>query len=451
MTARTSPPSPALPLAYMVMAMVAFVLAAVALPAVAPALAGHYYHPRVLALAHTVTLGWITLTIVGATHQLIPIILKRPVASERLARWVLPVFALGVIGVVGHFWIAEWRGFVCSAALLAVAALAHVVNTGAGVVTAPSSFSARMVGVALAGLALTVLFGSALGADRVWSILPGALFPRLHAHVHLALLGFVLPMVLGVAAHAYPMFLHAPEPAGVGARVQLAGIVAGVPIVVSGLLADLRPAVVLGALLVAAATLTHVSWVLWMVRARRGGALDWPLRFLLAGALALVPATAMGLALAADLLAGPRMALAYAVLALGGWASLTIVGMLLKIVPFLVWYRVYAPLAGRSPVPVLAQLSWRSGEAAAFALLVPGIVLLAAAVALGDVALIRMAGVAVALGALAFAATMTQALRHLLPAPRRAGRPGSAVSAAPSPAASANSPRHACPGPSPCS
>ena len=418
MTPSASPPSPAVPLGYMVIAVLAFVLAAVALPGVAPALTGHYYHPRVLALAHTVTLGWITLTIVGATYQLVPIILKRPVASERLGRWALPAFALGVIGVVGHFWIAEWRGFVCSAALLAVAALIHVVNMGVGVVRAPSSFPARMMGVALAGLALTVLFGSALGADRVWAILPGELFPRLHAHVHLALLGFVLPMVLGVAAHVYPMFLHAPEPAGVGARVQLAGIVAGVPILVAGLLAGARPAICAGAILVAAATLTHVGWVLRMVRARKDAALDWPLRFLLAGALALVPATAMGLALAADLVAGPRMALAYAVLALGGWASLTIVGMLLKIVPFLVWYLVYAPQAGRRPVPALAQLSWRAGEAAVFALLVPGIALLAVAVALGDVDVIRAAGVVVALGALAFAATMARAVRHVLPAAR---------------------------------
>ena len=31
------------------------------------------------------------------------------------------------------------------------------------------------------------------------------------------------------------------------------------------------------------------------------------------------------------------MAVAYAVIVLGGWVSLTIAGMMLKIVPFLVW------------------------------------------------------------------------------------------------------------------
>lgn len=444
-------PSALLPLTHLITAAAAFVLAALALPWLASDLAGHYYHPRVLALTHTVTLGWITLTIMGASYQIIPIVLGKALWSERLAWWQYGVFVTGVVGVVGHFFIAQWPGLVWSAGLLALGTATHVLNaalTARGLRT--WTLTARLVTLALAGFALTALFGAALGAEHVRAWLPGAFFARLHAHVHLALLGWVLPMVIGVAARIYPMFLLAPEPGGRLSAVQWWGIAAGVPVTVVALLLDSR-FVAVGAVAVAAAVAAHVAWVVSAVRASRRPGLDWGLRLALAGAAFALPATALGLGLALDLVRGPRWAMAYAVLVFGGWASLTIAGMMLKIVPFLVWYRVYAPLAGRSPVPVLAQLSWRSGEAAAFALLVPGIVLLAAAVALGDVALIRMAGVAVALGALAFAATMTQALRHLLPAPRRAGRPGSAVSAAPSPGASASSPRHACPGPSPCS
>ena len=94
---------------------------------------------------------------------------------------------------------------------------------------------------------------------------------------------------------------------------------------------------------------------------------------------------------------------------LGGWASLTIVGMMLKIVPFLVWYACTA----RVTVPTLAGLSCARGEAAAFALLVSGTSALAIAVALGDVVVVRVAGTLVALGALAFGATLARVLRHL--------------------------------------
>jgi len=68
-----------------------------------------------------------------------------------------------------------------------------------------------------------------------------------------------------------------------------------------------------------------------MARDRKRPAPDWPLGFLLVAAVLLVPAALLGLALALDVISGPRWALPYAVLAIGGWISLTIVGMMLKI------------------------------------------------------------------------------------------------------------------------
>jgi hypothetical protein len=237
--------------------------------------------------------------------------------------------------------------------------------------------------------------------------------------VHLALLGWVLPVVMGVAARVYPMFMLAPEPAGTGARVQVAGLGAGVPLVVLGLLMEAPAAVVAGAALVTAAIAAHLWWIYVVVRDGKRPALDWSLRFVLAGAIALVPAAALGIAQAVGLLAGPRVALAYGVLALGGWASLTIVGMLLKIVPFLVWYRVYGPRVGKEPVPTLAQLSCARAEAVAFTLLVAGVGTLALAVCAGDVIAIRVAGAVLAAGGVAFGATLARALRHLRGASRR--------------------------------
>src|SRR5262249_23677829 len=59
-----------IPLGYLTCAAAAFLAAAAGIVWLAPDLAGHYYHPRVLALTHTVTLGWITIAIMGASYQL---------------------------------------------------------------------------------------------------------------------------------------------------------------------------------------------------------------------------------------------------------------------------------------------------------------------------------------------------------------------------------------------
>lgn len=412
-------PSPTLPLSYLVTAVAAFVLACAAVPALAPELAGHYYHPRLTALAHTVTLGWITLSIMGASYQLIPIVLERPVWSERLGRWEFWILAVGIAGMVAHFYITRWPGLLMAAAMVGAGAAMHLVNAAMTLRGVEKwSFTARLIVMAFTGLWLTIVFGVILGADRIWKFLPGAFFPTLHAHFHLALLGWVAPMVIGVAARVYPMFLLAPEPSGWPERVQFWGLALGVPLVVTGLLG--APALLVpGAIAVAAAAAAHLTWVSRMARDRKRPALDWGLRFVLTGSTFLIAVAAAGLALAFDLLSGPRAALAYAVLALGGWVSLTIVGMMLKIIPFLVWYRIYSPLAGRAPVPTLAQLGWPAAEGLAYALLTAGVAALAAALAVGHARLIGAAGVILAAGALCFAAAVARVLHHMAPCGRQ--------------------------------
>jgi hypothetical protein len=407
-------PSATLPLRYLVAAAVAFNAAALGVVWLAPELGGHYYHPRLFALTHTVTLGWITMTIIGASYQLVPIVLERPLWSERLARWQFVALVLGIPGLVAHFFIPHGTGLAWAAAFVAVGAGGHLVNT---VLTvrglARWTFTARMVALGHAGLVLTALSGVLLGADRAWHILPGGQLANVHAHVHVALLGWVLPMVIGVAARVYPMFLLAREPAGAPGAMQLWGIALGVPAVVAGLVAGFLPLVAGGALGVAVAVAGHLAWVLESVRTRKRPALDWPLRMVVAGAVFVVPAALVGLALAADLVGGPRVAIAYAVLGLGGWISLTIAGMMLKIVPFLVWYRVYGPRVGKERVPTLAELSSPRAEAAAFGLLTAGLAALALSTWIGAPALIRAAAIVVAGGAVALGIALARVLAHL--------------------------------------
>ena len=402
--------SPLVPLAYLVCAAVAFLAAALGVAWLGPELAGHYYHPRLLALTHTVTLGWVTLAIMGASYQLIPIVLERPIWSERLARWQLAVLAVAVTGMVAHFYLGTWPGLAAAAGLLAVGIALHLGNVGMSLRGFTRwTFTARLVVLAYGGLALTTLFGLALAGNRVWPFLPGELFPTLHAHVQLALLGWVAPMILAVAARVYPMFFLAPAPRRWHSALQFWGLAAGVPAVVLGLL-GVPGLLVAGTLAVAAAAGAHGAWMSEMASRRRRPGLDWGLRFVLTAAAFLLPAAVLGVALAANRLSGPRAAIAYAVVTLGGWVSLTIAGMMLKIVPFLVWYRAYSPRAGREPVPTLAQISWPRAEGLAYGLLTGGVALLAVSVLSGEAAWIRAAGAVLALGALAFAAALGRVL-----------------------------------------
>jgi hypothetical protein len=412
--------SATLPLRYMMAAVVAFLLAVAGVVWLAPDLAGHYYHPRIIALTHTVTLGWITLTIMGATYQLIPIVLERPVWSERLARWQFLVLLVGIGGMVAHLYLSTWPGLAMAAGIAGIGVALHLVNVGLSMRgLAAWTFTARLMALAMIGLAATVVFGLGLAAGRLWNMLPGELFPTIHAHFHLAMAGWIAPMVMGVAARVYPMFLLAHEPRGWPGALQVWGLALGVPALTMGLLA-LPVLVIPGAVALAVTVVGHITWLWIMAAGRKRPRLDWGLRLMLTGAALLLPATALGLALATGLASNPRTAMAYVVLLLGGWISLTVAGMLLKIVPFLVWYRVYSPLVGRAPIPALAHLSWPAGEACAYTLLTAGMIALAVAAGVGDALWIRVAGSVLTLGAVALTLTLARVLRHL--APRGSGR-----------------------------
>src|SRR5437016_2434753 len=184
-----------LPLTFLATAAVAFLAAALALPWAATALAGHYYQPAVFALAHTLTLGWITLSIVGASCQVVPAILGRPLWSTRLQWIAYGALLVGTVGMIAHFAFAEFVGLVASAALVGLGALLHIANVAVALAGLPRwTFTVRCVALALGGLATTVVAGGALGINHVRPFLP-ALFPALHAHIHVALLGWVFPMV----------------------------------------------------------------------------------------------------------------------------------------------------------------------------------------------------------------------------------------------------------------
>src|SRR5499433_2827504 len=147
--------SPLIPLGYLTCAATAFLAAAAGIVWLAPDLAGHYYHPRVLALTHTVTLGWISIAIMGASYQLIPVVLERPIWSESLARWQLGVLAVAVMGMVAHFYLGTWPGLAWAAALLGIGVTMHLVNVAVSQGRfLPSTFTGRLIVGGYAGLGL---------------------------------------------------------------------------------------------------------------------------------------------------------------------------------------------------------------------------------------------------------------------------------------------------------
>src|SRR5512138_3637226 len=86
-----------LPASYFAAGLLFYASAALLLPFVAADIAaGRFLLPRVVALVHLITLGWLTVSIMGALCQLFPVALGTPVRWRTLAALTLVLYAPGL-------------------------------------------------------------------------------------------------------------------------------------------------------------------------------------------------------------------------------------------------------------------------------------------------------------------------------------------------------------------
>ena len=177
--------------------------------------AGFFYHARLAGIVHLVTLGWITMSILGALYVVGPIALRTPMPARRVDWFAFASVAIGVIGMVAHFWIEEFGGMAWSGLMVA----AGILLVGARVVRqlrrAPIHPAVKLhIRLAFANIATAATAGVLLGFDKVYHFLPGYVLANVIAHAHLAAIGWASMMVVGVAYRMFPMLLPARPPRG---------------------------------------------------------------------------------------------------------------------------------------------------------------------------------------------------------------------------------------------
>lgn len=313
--------------------------------------------PRVAGVTHLFTLGWITTSILGALYQFLPVALGVPIRSERWAHLSFWLYVPGLAVFVGGLLLQRTTVMLPGAALFGVGLVVFFVNLSATLASAKDRGLTwwSLLGAALS-LGATILIGITLAANLRWGFLGGSRFFALGVHIHLALAGWVLLVVIGVAHRLLPMFLlshGASEWPGRIAAVLVGGGSLGLM-----LLYHVIPlgAVWLPGLLIGGGALAFIVQARLYFRHRVKRALDPGLR--LAGIAVLFLLLGLILAPIALLrgLAAPSLMVGYLTTVIIGGFSLFVVAHYYKIVPFLVWYHRFGPVAGKRPVPRVADL-----------------------------------------------------------------------------------------------
>jgi cbb3-type cytochrome oxidase subunit 1 len=95
------------PLLYFAFAQACLATAFAALAFQPGSLAGFFYHPKMLAVVHLVTLGWISASILGAVYVIGPVALRMPLPARR-AYVAFAAFAVGLVYAHAHLAALGW-------------------------------------------------------------------------------------------------------------------------------------------------------------------------------------------------------------------------------------------------------------------------------------------------------------------------------------------------------
>jgi hypothetical protein len=390
-----------------------------------PLLLDGFYAPRLLAFVHLNTLGVIAAVILGASYQLVPVVLQTELASVRLGRISFWLYLTGLLLFLPGL-LTAWRPALGLGATLVFSGLLVYLFVIAWTLRrAPRrDVVAWHIAAALVGLGGGVVLGLLLALNKGTGFLGTLTLRLLAAHATLMLGGWVAVMLSGVAYRLVGMFTLSEDRLWhrlAWAALALSSL--GPWTLALGLIAEGPTRVLLaGALLLASGQLLFSVQLVHLYRVRRRRGIDVHIPFALVSAGSGIGSGAL-LAWGIARGVGPDSLLWVAAgwLAIAGLTLTAIQGFFYKIATFLVWLHRYAPLAGRQRVPRLEQLygMWlaRAGWAL-WSLALAGSTL---AIALDDRLLSRLAGLAASLGLVCFLGNVARVGAHWQPA--NAGRP----------------------------
>lgn len=370
--------SPALPLSF-IGAGLGFLVAAVAVLAVHPTILGFPYpHPHLVALVHLWLPGFLLTLCMGACYQLAPVILGAKLAGRRGPWGHLSVHVIGVVmlasGLAGgrYLW-AAWGGILVTVGTVYFAGV--IIRTF--ITSSRRDAVAWSLPLAVGWLVLTTLAGVLAAANRHEPWLPLSILSLLGAHAHLGLFGFFVTLLQGVTFQLVPMFTLGQVQLARCVAVGLGATQVGLPGIVVGLAVANPPLLLAGSAIVALGLGCTLAALIRTLARRRKRRWEVPMiAFCTGWGLLLVAGIQVGTTrLGAGSWVSVQTTATYGYLLIPGALTLMIMGMLLKIVPFLTWMKAYGHAVGRQPIPRATELSHSPSELAWFSLHIAGLIM----------------------------------------------------------------------------
>ncbi len=377
----------------------------------------HYFHPYTLAITHTMALGWGTMIIFGASHQLLPVLVEGKLDSNLLAYLTFIFAAIGIPFLVAGFYMFQMGWLVqFGAILINIAVICYLTNVIMSIYNSKKyNIHAWFIATASLWLFSTTFFGLLLVFNFTRSILPKDSVAYLTIHAHLGIVGWFLLLVIGVGSRLIPMFLISKYTNDktlwqifILINLSLVGFI------IFKLMncPTTYYYIVLALGLIGIALFGNFCRMAHKVRIRKS--VDEQMKVSLLSVLQML-FPIIALLIVIILFPSKKyadMSILYGFCIFFGWLTAIIFGMTFKTLPFIVWNKVYSKKAhvGRTPVPKdLFNEKVFNGMALAYIL---GFILFITGIILSLNIVLKIATIALVLAASLYVSNITIILLH---------------------------------------
>jgi len=315
------------------------------------------HSPALLAATHCITLGFLTMIILGAMQQILPVVIGSPMLASRLTVWLtfLPLLS-GALLLPAGFMLGTPELLTLAWPLLGLAFVTFISASLINLVRSPAH-NATKTAMLLSILALSGAI--ALGLVLAHGYATGSLLPYdklAAAHISLALGGWVMLLIVGVSYQVVPMFQLTPNYPKWLSKGLAPVIFVVLLLSLLSLLLEPRPQWLVNVTqgLFWLLTSCYAVTTLRLQSNRRRRVADATLSFFRLGMMALICAALFALATLffPDI---DHLVTESAVMFILGFAMSLMHGMLYKIVPFLVWFHLFRG-GVKSAVPNLKEI-----------------------------------------------------------------------------------------------
>ena len=396
-------------LPFYIYAALAFLVSCMMLFTSSASFTQHYFNPQTLAITHTMALGWGTMMILGAGHQLLPVLIEGKLFSNLLAYLSFIFAATGIPLLVYGFyifnltWPAQFGGI-----LINLAIFCFLINIAVSLEKSKhENVHALFVFTATLWLFVTTSVGLLLVYNFTYNVLPENSLKYLSLHAHLGIVGWFLLMVIGVGSRLIPMFLISKYTNTKLLWTIYVLINAGLISFMVINIYMLQPALYIfpvGTIITSLFLFGYYCMKAYRERIRKQ--VDEQMKISLLSVVMMALPLLLLISTIASILSADtpntQVVLLYGFSVFFGWITALILGMTFKTLPFIVWNKVYHLKAGLGKTPNPKDLFSDKLFTAMAITYISGFILFAAGILISSILLLKLAAVLLLLAALLY-------------------------------------------------